>query len=383
LDRSRFKPLFLALRARDWHEDLRRLGVEVITLDAAGRWRSADTPVDENATASSTRRSERPRLPDRIAWSFGLGRDIYQLVRLFRMAKFDLLHSNHAGAEPAPIAARIAGVRRLIATWHVDANYDLFGERQSFRYKALERVSMRSLHHAISVSEATKQNWVERCGLDEAYQSRISVIHNGISAGEWERRRPSEAAKASLGIEAASSVIGSIGRLDHAKGYHFLVEAFAAIVNRSPSTRLVIAGTGPLEIELKALAHRLGISDAILFTGFVRDVRSVLESFDVYAQPSLCEAHGFALLEAGGMGLPIVASGAGGNAETVRDGESGYIVPAKDAAALVPPLLRLIGDPSLRRQMGMAGQVRVKTRFTVEQMCDKTAAVYERVAHGL
>ena len=383
LDRSRFRPLLLAPSARQWHEDIRALGVDVVTLDTADRGDRPQSGRDPSPSPDpAQRRSVRPRLPQNVAWSVGLGRDVLQLVRLFRHAKFDLLHSNHAGAEPAPIAARLAGVRPIIATWHVDADYDLFGERQSFRYRTLERVSMRSLHFAISVSEATKRNWVQRCRLDGAYQSRVSVIHNGIDLDQWTRTRSVTEAKAALGLDHATPVVGSIGRLDHAKGYSFLIESFVEILARIPRARLVIAGAGPLEEELKGLASARGIAHGVLFAGFIRDVRTVLESFDVYAQPSLCEAHSFALLEAAGMGLPIVASRAGGNAETVIDGESGYIVPTKDAAALVSPLVELLSNPSLRERMGTAGQQRVRSRFTIKQMCEKTEAVYERALGG-
>jgi glycosyltransferase involved in cell wall biosynthesis len=374
LDRSRYKVTLFAIDDRDWHADIRALGADVITLKSRNR----HDAVRPKPNILPPKKLRRLALPSGLAWSIGLASDIGQLVRLFRRTPLDLLHSNNAGAEPAPVAARLARVPRVVATWHVDPTYDLFNERQGYRYQLLESVSMRSLDYAISVSEATKRDWVQRCGLDSEYQSRITVIHNGIDVGEWQRRRSPHEAKVDLGLEADMTVIGSVGRLDHAKGYQFLLHAVAEVLPQLPRTRLVIAGSGPLEHDLRQQADALGIAHAVAFLGFVKSVRMALEAFDVYAQPSLCEAHGFGLLEAAAMGLPIIASDVGGNPETVVDGQSGYVVPARSSSTLVQPLLRVLRDPDLRLQMGRQAQQRTERLFTVNQMCAKTAAVYDR-----
>ena len=98
--------------------------------------------------------------------------------------------------------------------------------------------------------------------------------------------------------------------------------------------------------------------------------------------PSYYEAFGISVIEAMAFGLPVVATTAGGLPEVVDDGVTGILVPPGDSQALSDALMRLLRDPDLRRRMGRAGQERVRSEFTVDQIVPKTLAVYESVVRA-
>src|ERR1700761_9302859 len=294
IDRQEFDLVFFAPYARPWHKDLVEAGVEVNTLypepaaPAPAKPANGSTSNPSDATRLSGRRP-RLRLPPAAAWILGTLREIVRLRRLFRKRHVDLLHSNNAGAEPAPIAARLARVPRVIATLHVDSTYDLEGLRGGTRYRLLERACMRSLHHAISVSRATAADWIRRCDLGKQYWRRVTVIHNGVPTGQLRRRRSLEHAKREAGL-SDRLVVGSAGRLEPAKGYEYLIRALPGLVQARPDVLVRIAGHGELQQSLTEQARALGVKDHLDFAGFVQDIPGFLESMDMYVQPSLCEA---------------------------------------------------------------------------------------------
>jgi glycosyltransferase involved in cell wall biosynthesis len=215
--------------------------------------------------------------------------------------------------------------------------------------------------------------------LSPAYEQRVTVIHNGIDPDRVRRQRAREEAKALFGLPADAVVIGSLGRLDPAKGFEYLVRALPKLLRAEPHSLVVIAGSGPLQSQIQELARSLGVEGALRLLGFVADVRSALECMDVYVQPSLCEAHPLSLLEAGAIGLPLVVSAIGGMPESIAEGRTGYIVPPRDPEALVRALVPLVVDRSLRETMGREARAKSLTEFTRDRMVVRTMAVYDEM----
>jgi glycosyltransferase involved in cell wall biosynthesis len=116
--------------------------------------------------------------------------------------------------------------------------------------------------------------------------------------------------------------------------------------------------------------------------GLRSDVERVLCAGDVFAQPSRNEGLPLALLEAMAAGLPVVVTRVGGMAEVVREGESGHLVAAGDAAALSAALAALLGRPDRGRELGAAGRARVQAEYSVERMAARYRALYGARARG-
>jgi glycosyltransferase involved in cell wall biosynthesis len=373
LNQDEFQPVLFALEDRAWHKDAVALGAKIVLL------KESKDPIPASAPGPVSSRPRPIKLPKKIAWILGTAREISALRQLFNKHAVDLLHSNNAGAEPAPIAARISRVPHVLATLHVDPSYDLENLRNSWNDRLLEMISMRAQHHSIAVSEATACAWIRRCHFSKRRAAdAITVIHNGVDPTRLERTQSIQAAKAKRGWDD-KLVIGSVGRLEAAKGYEYLLRALPEIFKAHPDVVVRIAGSGELLGTLKDLAAELGLGDRVEFLGFTANVKDFLESIDIYVQPSLCEALPMAILEASAVGIPVVASDVGGVAECVFDGETGYITPPRDPDSLGKAIAKLICDPALRVYMGKAASRLVRENFRHDQMVKATQDVYRRL----
>jgi glycosyltransferase involved in cell wall biosynthesis len=203
----------------------------------------------------------------------------------------------------------------------------------------------------------------------------ITVVHNGVDVTMLKRTQSVQAAKAKRGWDN-KLVIGSVGRLEAAKGYEFLLRGLPDILKRNPDVVVRIAGRGDLLGPLENLAAELGLGDRVEFVGFTANIKEFMESIDIYVQPSVCEALGIANLEASAMGVPVVASDVGGIPECVVNCETGYTVPPRDPEALCQAIAKLVSDPALRAQMGKAGSDLIKEKFRHDQMVQATQQVY-------
>jgi glycosyltransferase involved in cell wall biosynthesis len=177
----------------------------------------------------------------------------------------------------------------------------------------------------------------------------------------------------------APPTIGTIGRLEPIKGLAFLLEAAAVLRHRLPDLRIELAGSGSCEPRLRSLAAQLGIAESVSFLGWTDDVNALLRRWQVFAQPSIHEGLGLSVLEAMAAGRPVVASATGGLPELVVDGRTGFLVPVGAVDALVDRIGTLLADENLRTRMGHAGWQRARDGFTVADMAEKTAQVYDRL----
>ena len=317
------------------------------------------------------------RLPPAVRRWAGFARDARRLARVFRAHPVDLLHTQCTGYEESPVAARLAGVRRVLGTFHVNSTLDLHGVRSGPSYRVLEQVSNRCLDAAVAVSHATRRDWIDRTHVPAG---RVAVVHNGIDPDHFRRRQSRAEARRRFGIPADALVVGGLGRLDEVKGFPDLLHAAARLRPEFPGLVVVIAGDGPLRAALQAEADRLGLGGSVRLLGFQADVQAVLDTLDVFALPSLCEALPYALLEAMATELPAVGSTVGGVPEVIAPGATGLLVPPRDPAALAAALRTLLADADLRSRMGRAGRTRVVEKFHERDMVRQTIDVYRKVA---
>jgi len=192
---------------------------------------------------------------------------------------------------------------------------------------------------------------------------KVGVIANGIDIGRFE--------VFSRGKEAEGNIV-CVARLSPEKNHACLLRAFALVL-REHAARLILAGSGPLQEDLKSMAHELGIDQKVEFLGDRRDVPQVLANASLFALASRTEGVSLTLLEAMAARLPVVCTRVGGNPEVVAEGETGFLVASDDHGALAGRLLELLCNGVLRRDMGDRGHERVLQRYDVR----KTVAAYE------
>lgn len=169
---------------------------------------------------------------------------------------------------------------------------------------------------------------------------------------------------------AGRQVILVLGRLVRRKGVHRLIRVFPNIAHHHPDVCLVIAGTGPQEKTLRQDGAVLG--EQIVFTGRVSDADApaLYAAADVFALPVAdrwwgldAEGLGVVLLEASACGVPCVTGRSGGTPEAVVDGKTGFVVDAQDEEQLVGSISKLLSQPDLAREMGVAGRRHVVAEF--------------------
>ena len=157
-----------------------------------------------------------------------------------------------------------------------------------------------------------------------------------------------------------------------------LLRAFAQARLQVPSLELDIAGRGPLEPALRALAKELGLEGAVRFLGHVAPIQRAIEGATVVVVPSMGEGFGMVALEAMERARPVVAAEIGGLGELVEDGVTGYLVPPGEAEQLADAIVRLASDPGRAAELGQAGRRRALEEFLQERCTDRTEALYRR-----
>ena len=178
-------------------------------------------------------------------------------------------------------------------------------------------------------------------------------------------------------LERRPNLILFSGRLEGSKGIFDLLEAVAALRSTLPDVRLVCAGDGE-RIAVARYAERLGIADAVKFTGWVgpSGKRALLETAAVFALPSYDEALPVGLCEAMAAGVPAVVSPVGGIPEVVTDGVSGCLVAPGDKASLERQLRRLLTDRAFGARLGAAARETARLRFAPERSLAKLEELY-------
>jgi glycosyltransferase involved in cell wall biosynthesis len=209
--------------------------------------------------------------------------------------------------------------------------------------RPLARAYARAGFHAIS--ESTRDDLVQRGVRPE----RVRVIHPGVDSV---RLTPDPA------VRAVSPAFLYVGRLKRYKGVDTALQALALARRTRPDLRLDIAGSGDHRPALEALAERLNLGGAVAFHGFVSEDEKIRLLRAAWANlfPSPKEGWGITVVEAGACGTPSLASDSPGLRDSVRHGETGFLVPHGDAEALAARMLELAAAPDLVERMGRAAR---------------------------
>jgi glycosyltransferase involved in cell wall biosynthesis len=241
---------------------------------------------------------------------------------------------------------------------------------------ALLKLTRRATDAMICVSEGVRQAVLEKEAVDGR---RVSVVHNGIDVSV-RRDGSRQAMRDELGLSRNHLVVGMVANFNRpVKGVTYFLDAIPLILASVPDARFLIVGRGKEQRTLVSKAERLGVAGAILFAGYCENVDDYYAAMDVSVLTSLSEGLSITLLESMSFGLPVVATRVGGNPEVVVDGETGYLVPPKDAEAFAAKVIRLLQNPALRRRMGDAGRKRVEERFRIEHAAAGYLRVYDQV----
>lgn len=307
----------------------------------------------------------------------GMGRRIYdargavalaRLVALTRRLRPDVIHGYLFGPNLfAALAGRLVGVPAVVIA---KRNVDAF---ETPRQVAVQRLAHRLATHVTAVSVAVADTAVA-LGVP---RSRVTVIENGVDVGRFDGITPD---RARLGVADARPIIGSVGCLAPRKDYGTLLEALASLTARGRDVVVALVGDGPDRAALEAQARSLGLSERVRFLGERSDVDRLLPAMDLFVLSSREEGIPNALLEAMAAGRPSIVTDVGGNREVLDDGETGWIVPARDPAALAAAIDLALSDPAEARRRGERARQVTRERRSIDTMVRRHEAFYRAAA---
>jgi glycosyltransferase involved in cell wall biosynthesis len=302
-------------------------------------------------------------------WQYPLA--IRRLAQFLRDERVDILHTHlfysglvgvltkrlYSGTVVAVMRHHTSSVRMLGSRFHVAAD----------KWMA-ERAD-----RTLTVSEAARRYMIE---IDLIGRRDIEVAHLGF---DFEKFAPRPEIRSSLrqefGFADDDLVVGYVGNFTVGKGHKQLVEAFGSACGEIPNARLFLVGRGNLsEVEEAAAAFP---PDKIVKAGWRADVPACLNAMDIFVQPSLSEAFSQVLIEAMGVGLPVVATKVGGADEVIENGVNGILVPPEDTGSIAGEIIRLARDQRFREAIGNAGMRSVCERFAATQMVERHYELYK------
>ncbi len=318
--------------------------------------------------------------PDFLSWvlqlNIALGERAARLAR--EQGDFDLVHAHDWLAAFAGRAFKHAFRVPLVATLHATEagrNAGIHNRQQAY-ISDVEWWLGYEAWRAICCSQHMKR---EVMGIFNIPDDKVVVVPNGVNPEEFSIADRTLSRKAFAGDD--QRLVFFIGRLVREKGVHVLLEATRILLQQGDNVKLVIAGTGPYEEELKFIAASLGIYSHVYFTGKVSDkTRNHLYRWaDASVCPSLYEPFGIVALEAMAAGSGLVASDVGGLSEVVEHEVTGLKVPPGDAPALARAVSRLLRDKRLKENLARRGRKVVRQDYSWSGIAKRTLEVYDRV----
>jgi glycosyltransferase involved in cell wall biosynthesis len=208
---------------------------------------------------------------------------------------------------------------------------------------------------------------------------KIVVIPNGVDVERFRPLPPDFALRARLGLPAGAPVAAIVAALRPEKNHELFLNAASLIRQARSDAQFLIIGDGPKRPELEALRDKLGLGDAVHFLGTRGDIPELLSLADVLMLTSHMEANPVSILEALACGKPVVATRVGSIAESVHDGQSGYLVEPGDAAALADRTVELFNDRATARRFGQAGRQTVVEHGSLERMVEGYQEMIEEI----
>lgn len=297
------------------------------------------------------------------------------LARMLRDLRPDLVLTYGWGGIDAIAAARWSGFRRLIHG--EDGFLPDEAQRQKFRRVMARRLLLRAPAYLVCPSHnlvriATQTWWLP--------PRKVRLIPNGVDADRFAPASAEEisAARRRLGCKPEEIVIGTVGHLRSEKNQARLLRIFAALACQRPA-RLLLVGDGVLRPSLTQQAKEMGLADRVIFTGIALDPVDFYRAMDVFALSSDTEQMPIAVLEAMGMGLPVVSTDVGDVRRMVSDANRAYVVPLSREDLYADCLARLLDDAAARSALGAANRAKCLHDYSLTGMIQTYRELYGEI----
>ena len=281
---------------------------------------------------------------------------IWRVFSLLKGFQVNTLFLNlPSDAKVAGAAAKIAGIPQV---------FYRRGMARPVRNSWLNRVIFRHFLTGIIANSHEIRRTILQNNAELVSEEKIQVLYNGLDLEAYERqefqpiytRRDDE------------MILGNAGRFVEQKGQKHLVRLAKALKNKGINFKLLLAGKGTLEEQLRRQVAEAGLEREVQFVGFVENIKAFLESIDLFVSTSLHEGSSHMILEVMAAAKALVAFDTSSIPEMVAHGENGLLVPLEDVDALTEAVEKLLKNAALREQFGQNGRQRLEKHFSLQVM---------------
>ena len=282
-----------------------------------------------------------------------------------------IVYATHwkVGLVPAMLAP-LVGLKVIIGAHGME----VLKEKKPSRQRLI-RLAFSRAHRGLAVSEYTRQALV-RLGVPE---EKVAVIPNGVDVDLFRPRQRSASLVQRYNLQG-KKVILTLARLVTRKGQDEVIRALPRVLEKIPSAVYLMVGQGPDKSRLMDLVSSLGLSNRVIFVGYVPD-EQLLDHYslaDVYIMASReisaggdVEGFGITFLEAGACGLPVIGGRSGGVPDAILEGQTGLLVDPEDSRDIAGALIQILSHDDLARRMGERGRQRVVQAYQWRHMAER------------
>jgi glycosyltransferase involved in cell wall biosynthesis len=296
----------------------------------------------------------------------------WRLSRLVRRNRYDIVQTFHQKADTfGALIAWLSGARRLVSSKRDT------GDLRKPLHVFLNRRLRSLFQEFIVVAEAVRVAVVTRDQLPDA---RVTTIYNGVDLRKFSVATAQQRfeARTRFGFGSGDFVVGMVAGFRPEKSHDVFFAGLAQALSSIPTLKVLAVGGGELLSQFQEQISHSQLAQRVVFTGELTDVLPCLWSMDVAClTPGSNEGFSNALIEQMAVGLPLIVTDVGGNAEAVIDGVNGYVVSVGDAGALSAALIRLYQNREARCAMGRASRQCAEERFSLDRMCAEHARLYQ------
>ncbi|MCX8188106.1 MAG: glycosyltransferase family 4 protein [Nitrososphaeria archaeon] len=319
--------------------------------------------------------------PNFYTWIFILNhffsKKIAQLTREDKT--FDIIHAHDWMTVPCSSEAKLYTGSNFILTFH-SLEFKRSQGSQTLESRMIESIEWWGSYDAqkiIVCSDSMKKDVIGRFNVPE---EKLVIIPNGIDTTRLNITVNTSETRRKYNVFWKETMILFVGRLTPQKGCEYLIRAMPHILGKY-NAKLVIVGDGPSRGFLESEVNRLGLSDRVIFTGFLPDDEMIklLKSTDVLVVPSIYEPFGIVALEGMAAGVPVIASDVDGLSEIIEHGVNGIKVFPRDPYSIYWGIDTILSNPSLAESIKRKARESINKRFSWEAIAEKTIEVYKKV----
>ena len=300
---------------------------------------------------------------------------IIEIIRFIRINDIKIIHSFQPNANIlGTLIGTLIGIPVIVSRRSL-GDYGSLGSKRLawFQKNVSNSLSNRVLVNSMAVRDATIKN-------EGIPAKKITLIYNGLDTLKFSPIENYHSIRQFFGIPPQLFVFGVVSGLRPVKAVDVVIKGFSYVCKNFPNSFLCIVGDGEEKGNLESLVKSLGIESSVLFLGTQSFIENLLPAFNAFVLCSHSEGFSNALLEAMGVGLPVIATNVGGNVEMVHEGVNGYLVPPNNPELLSQKMASFLQNKELAKKMGRNGRLWVEQTNSLSIVHAQFSRFYEEIA---